>query len=100
MHIYQKLVGSIIYIAVTIRPNVAWVAALLLRFFTNLSHQYIAAVKQCVRYLYSTRFLAIMYDNSIINALVIAIDVSFGDDLYIRKSLYGYVITICGGFII
>jgi hypothetical protein len=38
MHIYQKLMGSIIYIIVTIRPNVAWAAALLSRFLINPSH--------------------------------------------------------------
>jgi hypothetical protein len=99
MHIYQELMGSIIYTAVTIRPNVAWAAALLLRFLINPLHQHIAAAKQYVRYLYSTRFLAIIYNGSIINALMIAIDASFDDDPYIRKFLYGYIITMCEGFI-
>jgi hypothetical protein len=38
VHIYQELVESIIYTVVTIRPNVAWAAALLSRFLTNPSH--------------------------------------------------------------
>jgi hypothetical protein len=100
VHIFQELVESIIYTIVTIWPDVAWAAALLSRFFSNPLHQHIAAAKQCVRYLYSTKFLAIIYDSSIINALMIAIDASFDDDPYTRKSSHNYVIIICEGPIV
>jgi hypothetical protein len=50
-----------------------------------------------VRYLYSTRFLAIIYDGSITNALVIATDASFDDNPHTKKSLHGYIITIYKG---
>jgi hypothetical protein len=41
---YQKKVSSLLYIAIIIRPDVAFVAAQLSQFLTNLSKKYIKAV--------------------------------------------------------
>ncbi|XP_044715244.1 reverse transcriptase (RNA-dependent DNA polymerase) domain-containing protein [Hirsutella rhossiliensis] len=59
---YQERVGSLMYIAVMTRPDIARAAAQLARFLTNPSPEHLEAANQCIRYLYSTRFLAIMYD--------------------------------------
>ncbi|XP_044717322.1 reverse transcriptase (RNA-dependent DNA polymerase) domain-containing protein [Hirsutella rhossiliensis] len=61
---YQERVGSLMYIAVMTRPDIARAAAQLARFLTNPSPEHLEAANQCIRYLYSTRFLAIVYDGA------------------------------------
>jgi hypothetical protein len=41
-----------------------------------------------------------MYNSSIINALVIATNASFGDDPHIKRFSHDYIIIMCGGPII
>ncbi|KAJ3455235.1 hypothetical protein MRS44_013835 [Fusarium solani] len=82
---YQERVGSLMYIAVMTRPDIAHAAAQLARFLTNPSTEHLAAANQCIRYLYTTRFLAIVYDGMHAGeALVIASDASFADDIETR----------------
>jgi hypothetical protein len=58
---YQKKVGSLLYTAIMIRPDVAFAAAQLLQFLTNLSKKHIKAVNWAIMYLWGTRFLVIQY---------------------------------------
>ena len=60
-YIYAKKVGSIIYPAVIIRPDVARAASKLAESLQNPGPQYLAAIDHCIRYLYSTRHLAIEF---------------------------------------
>jgi hypothetical protein len=65
---------------------------------TNPSPEHLAAANQCIRYLYTTRFLAIVYDGMHAGeALVIASDASFADDIETRRSSQGYVMTLFNG---
>ncbi|KAM4064182.1 reverse transcriptase (RNA-dependent DNA polymerase) [Hirsutella rhossiliensis] len=84
---YQERVGSLMYIAVMTRPDIARAAAQLARFLTNPSPEHLEAANQCIRYLYSTRFLAI-------------VDASFGDDVETRRSSQGYVMMLFNGPVI
>jgi hypothetical protein len=95
---YQERVGSLMYIAVMTRPDIARAATQLARFLTNPSPAHLAAADQCIRYLYTTRFLAIVYDGMHAGeALVIASDASFADDAETRRSSQGYVMTLFNG---
>ncbi|KAJ6437605.1 reverse transcriptase family protein [Purpureocillium lavendulum] len=95
---YQERVGSLMYVAVMTRPDVARAAAQLARFLTNPSPEHLAAADQCIRYLYTTRYLAIVYDGSHTGeALVIASDASFADDIETRRSSQGYVMMLFNG---
>ncbi|KAM4061919.1 reverse transcriptase (RNA-dependent DNA polymerase) [Hirsutella rhossiliensis] len=84
---YQERVGSLMYIAVMTRPDIARAAAQLARFLTNPSPEHLEAANQCIRYLYSTRFLAI-------------VDASFGDDVETRRSSQRYVMMLFNGPVI
>jgi len=90
-------VGSILYIAVTVRIDVARAAAQLSRFLTNPSPLHHKAANQCILYLYVTRFLAIEYNGDHKEAFVIASDASFADDPATRRLSYGYVMILFGG---
>ncbi|KJZ69312.1 hypothetical protein HIM_11290 [Hirsutella minnesotensis 3608] len=95
---YQERVGSLMYIAVMTRPDIARATTQLSRFLTNPSLEHLEAANQCIRYLYSTRFLAIEYDGAHEGeVLVIASDASFGDDIETRRSSQGYVMTLFNG---
>ncbi|KYK57498.1 reverse transcriptase family protein [Drechmeria coniospora] len=97
----QERVGSIMYTAVTARPDVAYAASQLSRFLTNPSPKHFEAANQCIQYLYSTRHLAIEYNGRIHGeALVIASDASFADDPESRRSSQGYIIMLYGGPIV
>ena len=99
---YQEKVGSVIYTAVMIRPDVAYAAALLSHFLTNPSEQHMEAVDWTIRYLYGTRFQGIQYTQTISGAqqLIIASDASFANDTKTRWSSYGYIVSLFGGPII
>ncbi|KAM4067905.1 reverse transcriptase (RNA-dependent DNA polymerase) [Hirsutella rhossiliensis] len=95
---FQEKVGSIMYTAVTARPDVAFAASQLARHLLNPSPQHHDAADQCIQYLYSTRFLAIEFDGlAPAEALVIASDASFADDEETRCSSQGYVMMLYGG---
>jgi hypothetical protein len=69
---------------------------------TNPSPDHIAAADQTIRYLYATRYLGITYgrwDQSA-QALLIAGDASFADDIETRKSSHGYIMSLFGGAIV
>jgi hypothetical protein len=96
---FQERVGSILYTAVTIRPDVAFACARLSRALTNPGPAHLKAADRVIEYLYSTRFLGIQYGGCEkgSQALLIAGDASFADDQTDRKSTHGYIITLFGG---
>ena len=97
---YQERVGSVLYTAIMIRPDVAFAAAQLSRFLTNPSEDHFAAVNWTLRYLFGTRFLGIMYSGELSDTnLMIASDASFADDMETRHSSYGYTMSLFGGLI-
>lgn len=88
------------YTVIMIRPDVVFAAAQLSHFLTNPSWKYLAVVNWTIRYLFGTRFFAIVYnyvEREI--QLLIASDVSFADDVEIRRSFHGYIVMLFGGLI-
>jgi hypothetical protein len=97
---YQEKVGSILYTAIMIRADVAFAASQLSHFLQNPSPEHIAAINWAIRYLYSTRFLAIEYNaDTTTDPIVVASDASFADDVETRRSSQGYTILLFGGLI-
>jgi hypothetical protein len=97
---YQEKVGSVLYTAIMIRPDVAFAAAQLSQYLTNPSSEHMAAVDWTIAYLWGTRFLAIEYGGTSNECqLVIASDASFGDHIETRRSSHGYTIALFGGLI-
>src|SRR5262245_53182244 len=94
---YQEKIGSILYVAITTRPDVARAASVLSRFLTNPSTEHMKAADQAILYLYSTRFLAIQYSGGDSDVLFIACDASFGDVVESRHSSQGYIAILFGG---
>jgi hypothetical protein len=94
---YQERVGSILYTAIMIRPDVAFAASQLSHFLTNPDSSHLAAAEQVILYLYRTKHLAIQYGDHDGEQMRICGDASFADDTETRRSSNGYVISLFGG---
>jgi len=98
---YQEKVGTLLYTAITIRPDMAFTTSQLSQFLTNPGPEHFAAVNWAIRYLYGTRFLAIEYSGELKDMnVMIASDASFADDPETRRSSQGYLFQLFGGAII
>ncbi|KAG5742632.1 hypothetical protein H9Q70_014615, partial [Fusarium xylarioides] len=96
---YQEKVGSLLYTAVMVRPDVAFAVSQLSKYLTNLSEEHHKSVDQALRYLYVTRDFTIAYrgNHDKTQALHIASDASFADNKETRRSSQGYLITLFSG---
>jgi hypothetical protein len=98
---YQEKVGTVLYTAILIRPDVAYAAAMLSQFLSNPGPEHFVAVNWTIKYLFGTRFLALEYNAELKDVnVMIASDASFADDPVTRRSAQGYLIQLFGGAII
>jgi len=91
---YQSLVGSLIYIAVGTRPDLAFAIATLSKFNTKPTTVHFLATKRLLRYLKQTIGMALVY--GAVDNLIGYTDSDFAGDLNDRKSTSGYVFTLAG----
>jgi hypothetical protein len=99
-HLYQKKVGSILFTAITTRPDIAFAVSRLSRFNQNPGEIHHKAADRVIRYLYHTKGRALRYggeDARGMRSLVCASDASFGDNTIDRKSSQGYMMMLFGG---
>jgi hypothetical protein len=98
---YQRRVGSIIYPASTLRPDIAYAASRLAEFMQNPSPAHLTEAHRVIAYLYATKHLAIEYSATTpyqdTKALKVASDASFADDNATRRSTQGYLIKLFNG---
>ena len=98
IRMFQQRIGSILYAAISTRPDVAFATAHLSQFLTNPSKEHTDAANQCLRYLHDTRHLVLHYghDRSARDC-VWASDAAFADDINTRKSTQAYLMKLFGG---
>ena len=97
IHLFQKKVGSLLYAAVTTRPDIAFATSRLARFLCNPSAIHQKAADRVLCYLYHTRQYALQYGGE--PGLEVASDSSFADNTLDRKSSQGFLIRLFGGTI-
>jgi hypothetical protein len=96
IHEYQQKVGSLLYVAIIIQPDIALTAAKLSEFVQNPSRQHIDAVDQAICYLYGTMHYTIEYaDNIGPNMFMGASNAAYADNAD-QKSSEGYLFTLFG----
>ncbi|KAI0998866.1 hypothetical protein K3495_g9330 [Podosphaera aphanis] len=83
------------------RPDVAKSYSLLAESLSNPTHHDLNCADQCIQYLYSTRYLAILYhgSNGDVEVFDGASDAAFADDIKSRKSSEAYLFRLFGGAI-
>lgn len=94
---YQKKVGSLLYVAVITRPDIAFAISRLARFNINPSPEHQKAADRVLCYLQRTRFLALQFGGG--DDFEVASDASFADNTLDRKSSQAYAMKLFGGLI-
>jgi hypothetical protein len=100
IHRYQQTTGSINYIAVGTRPDIAHPVAKLSEFLFNPSENHQKVANQIIEYLYSTRYQALEFNGNSSSDdldLQISSDAAFADDQVTRKSSQGSIIVLFNG---
>ena len=95
---YAELVGSLLYLSVCTRPDIAQAVGALSRFMSQPTMQHWMAAKGVLRYLSGTVNLGISYGH-VVAPLVGYCDADFAGDLDTRRSTTGYVFMLNGGAI-
>src|SRR6266508_4358749 len=101
-HRYAQLIGSLMYLALGTRPDIAFAVNKLAQYTSNPKALHWTAVKRIFRYLKYTKHFALTYggdnDEDILNTeLNIFCDADWANDTSDRKSISGDVVTMAGG---
>ena len=94
---YSQLVGSLMYLAVCTRPDIAFAVGALARFMAKPSVTHWQCAKGVLRYLKGTSTDGITYSQGESGSLLGYCDADYGGDVDSRKSTTGYVFVMNGG---
>ncbi|KAL2248429.1 UNVERIFIED_CONTAM: Retrovirus-related Pol polyprotein from transposon TNT 1-94 [Sesamum indicum] len=97
---YSNVIGSIMYLMVCTRPDIAYAISCLSRYMLNPGTPHWEALKHLLRYLRGTIDIGITFSrNSDYTQLVGFVDSNYANDRDSRKSTTSYVFTLCGACI-
>ena len=98
---YESAVGSIMYLMVCTRPDIAYVVGKVSRYMSNPGKIHWEAVKWILRYLKGTVNVGLLFDSNTHQAKLLMgfVDADYGQDLDGRRSTTGYAFTLAGGCI-
>lgn len=96
---YQEAVGSLMYLALATRPDIAFAVGDVSRFNSKHCDGHWAAVKRIFRYLRGTANLKIRYKFNDISDFHASSDADWGSDLDKRRSCSGSVVSMSGAAI-
>lgn len=94
---YKEAVGSLIYLMIGSRPDIAYSVGKLSQFMDSYDHTHWRAVKHLFRYLKNTMDLKITYYKDGTNKLEGFCDSDYAGDQESRKSTSGYIFMLNGG---
>ena len=95
--LYQSAVGSLMYLSVSTRPDIAFAVGSLARFSTKPTKVHWTALKCVFRYLRGTINLGILYSQKGSQECVGFSDADWAGDVNDRKSTSCYLFLISGG---
>ena len=84
------------YLATTLRPEIAFSVAALARYMSAPSPAHLAAAKRIVRYLRGTQDAGLTFRGGGTDGLVGYADASWGEDMATRRSTTGFVFIYAG----
>ncbi|CAM6082590.1 unnamed protein product [Calypogeia fissa] len=96
---YDSAVGSLMYLMVCTRPDIAHAVGVVSRYMANPGKVHWEAVKWILRYLQGTSKVGLLFDAQSNNAMSLVgyVDSDYGGDLDNRKSTSRYTFTLAGG---
>lgn len=95
--LYQSAVGSLMYLSVSTRPDIAYAVGNLARFSSKPTKDHWTALKRVLRYLKGTVKHGILYSQKGSTDSVGFSDADWAGDINDRKSTSGYLFQISGG---
>jgi hypothetical protein len=100
--LFQGIIGSLLYIALGTRPDIAFSVIKLARFASNPSLGHIALAKRILHYIKATKDYGITYYNNKYNTntsnyIYGYCDSDYAGDINTAKSTLGYIFFIAGG---
>lgn len=94
---YRSLVGGLLYLMVTTRPDIAFAVTQLAKFVNNPRQEHWRAAKRTLRYLRGTMDLGITYKKGLRLEIRCYSDADWATDPTTRRSVTGYVVMVNGG---
>ncbi|KAL0295041.1 UNVERIFIED_CONTAM: Retrovirus-related Pol polyprotein from transposon TNT 1-94 [Sesamum angustifolium] len=96
---YASVVGSLMYVQVCTRPDIAFAVGMLGRYQSNPGIEHWKAAKKVMRYLQGTKDLQLIYKHTENLEVVGYSDSDFAGCLDTRKSTSGYIFLLANGAI-
>jgi hypothetical protein len=96
---YRSLVGSLMYLAVGTRPDIAYSVVVLSQFLSDYDLSHWQAAKRVVRYLLGSRDLRLHLGGPRATKLLGYTDADYGNCLNTRRSVSGYCFSLGSGLI-
>jgi hypothetical protein len=97
--IYQNMVGSLMYAAISTRPDISFAVQTLSQFSLNPGPTHLTAVKHVFRYLRGSINLGIMFQSHSHSAIELFSDADWGNSPDDRRSVTGYLSMFSGGVV-
>lgn len=98
---YASAVDSLMYAMVCTRPDLSYVVSVVSRYMHNPGKDHWEAVKWILRYVKGTAGKGLVFDRAKTTTgnVVGFVDSDYAEDLDRRRSISGYIFTLCGGAI-
>lgn len=96
---YQRLIGSLMYLAVLTRPDISYSVSYMTPFNNCFTKEHWLHAKRILRYLKKTKHYALKYDSKLNSEIVGFVDADWGSDVISRRSYTGYVFELSGAAI-
>ncbi|KAL7280538.1 hypothetical protein ACG7TL_005470, partial [Trametes sanguinea] len=96
---YQSLIGSLLYAALGMRPDIDFAVNRLSKYNANPSDAHWHYAKYVLRYLQGTKHFRLRYDGASNDGLLVYSDSDWGEDRDNRRSTSGYDFLMAGGAI-
>lgn len=97
-HPYRELIGSLMYLSTTCRPDITYATSYLSRFMDCATEQHWLMALHVLKYLTGTKNHGLIFQKGLNNIKGYS-DADFGGDVTDRKSTSGYIFTL-GGLVI
>ena len=94
---YQSIIGSLLYLTLGTRPDIAYAVIMMSQFMVNPSEEHIQKALYIVKYVATNPNGKIIYNGKQKEGFVAYSDADWAGDQISRKSVTGYIIKLAGG---
>jgi hypothetical protein len=94
---YREIVGSLMYLMVSTRPDLAYSVSYLARYLSHHDQRHMSAAYQVLRYLRSTTNVGITFDSASALQLIGYSDSDWASCTETRRSTTGFIFFLSGG---